>query len=354
MKNGADMFVEPILQVEDLVVEYPVGRGRKVHAVSGVSFSIARGETFGLVGESGCGKSSVARTIMQLPSATSGRVVLDGIDLAALEIKRLQRLRQQFQLVFQDPVAALNPRRKIGKSIGMPLQEMAGLSRDEISTRVRQMMESVGLDPDRNYDRLPFQLSGGQCQRAGIARALISAPQLLVCDEPVSSLDVSVQAQIINLLQDLKAEYGLAMLFISHDLAVVKHICDRVAVMYLGKFCEVASAEQLYQAPAHPYTRALLSAIPVPDPGQPPTTLDICTGELPSATEPPSGCRFRTRCPHAEERCTQAVPELRELNPGHRVACHFPLVRDQVDSTEETTGESQIATAVSDWEGVGI
>ena len=324
MKQNEQQSVEPLLQIEDLVVEYAAGRKRKVHAVSGVSFDIARGETFGLVGESGCGKSSVAKAIMQLPPPTSGRTLLNDTDLTKTNSNELSLLRQQFQMVFQDPVASLNPRRKIGESIEAPLRTTNGLNQAERCERVRQMLDCVGLDPDQYYDRLPFQLSGGQCQRVSIARALITAPQLLICDEPVSSLDVSIQAQIINLLRDLKSSYHLSMLFISHDLAVVKNICDRVAVMYLGQLCEIATAEQLFRAPAHPYTRALLSAIPRPDPNRPHLKIDIMPGELPSATDPPSGCRFRTRCPRAKANCAQSTPALRELSSGHQVACHYP------------------------------
>ncbi len=328
MKQNKGLLTEPLLQVEDMVVEYAAGRNRKVHAVSGVSFDIARGETFGLVGESGCGKSSVAKAIMQLPKPTSGKVLLNSVDLTKMNRQELRLLRQQFQMVFQDPVASLNPRCKIGKSIEAPLRATRTSAKDQRHEQVRKMLESVGLDSEQYHDRLPFQLSGGQCQRASIARALICNPQLLVCDEPVSSLDVSVQAQIINLLRDLKTEYGLSMLFISHDLAVVKNICDRVAVMYLGHLCEVASTENLYQHPAHPYTRALLSAIPHPDPELPPIKIDILPGELPSATEPPPGCRFHTRCPRAQSGCVSLPPVLRELGPGHQVACHYPYLEE--------------------------
>jgi peptide/nickel transport system ATP-binding protein len=328
MKQNKGLLTEPLLQVEDMVVEYAAGRNRKVHAVSGVSFDITRCETFGLVGESGCGKSSVAKAIMQLPKPTSGKVLLNGVDLTELSPHELRLLRQKFQMVFQDPVASLNPRCKIGKSIEAPLRAARTSAKDQRHEQVRKMLESVGLDSEQYHDRLPFQLSGGQCQRASIARALICNPQLLVCDEPVSSLDVSVQAQIINLLRDLKTEYGLSMLFISHDLAVVKNICDRVAVMYLGHLCEVASTEKLYQHPAHPYTRALLSAIPHPDPELPPIKIDILPGELPSATEPPPGCRFHTRCPRAQSGCVSLPPVLRELGPGHQVACHHPYLEE--------------------------
>lgn len=325
MKQDKTIPAEPFLQVEDLVVEYPAGPSRRVHAVSGVSFNIARGETFGLVGESGCGKSSVARALMQLPAPTSGTVRLNSEDLTRLQSKKLRMLRSQFQMVFQDPVASLNPRRTIGKSVEAPLRAMKIINNKQRRTRVYEMLESVGLDPEQYLDRLPFQLSGGQCQRVSIARALITKPQILICDEPVSSLDVSVQAQIINLLRDLKESHGLSMLFISHDLAVVKNICDRVAVMYLGHICEIAPVEKLYRASAHPYTRALLGAIPRPDPQLPPVKIDILSGELPSAINPPSGCRFRTRCPRAQADCARTSPALHDLGDGQQVACHFPL-----------------------------
>jgi peptide/nickel transport system ATP-binding protein len=315
-----------LLNIEDLVVEFPASGGRTVHAVSGVFLDIRRNETLGLVGESGCGKSSLARAIMQIPPPTSGRVLLDGVDLAAISGSQLKEMRRRFQMIFQDPVSSLNPSRSVGESIAAPLLSLGGTDKAERTRRTREMMAAVGLDPERHYGRRPRQLSGGQCQRGGIARALITGPQLLVCDEPVSSLDVSVQAQILNLLRDIKAEYGLAMLFIAHDLAVVKNICDRVAVMYLGRICEVAPCAGLYADPAHPYTRALLDAVPRPDPGYSNPETGMLPGELPSPLDPPCGCRFRTRCPHAQERCSTVQPELREIAPGHAVACHYPLL----------------------------
>jgi peptide/nickel transport system ATP-binding protein len=336
MKQNKPLTTEPVLQIDDLVVEYAAGRNRKVHAVSGVSFNIGRGETFGLVGESGCGKSSVAKAIMQLPPPTSGRILLNGADLTILNRHELRACRQKFQMVFQDPISSLNPRSKIGRSIEATLRPIKTIDKDQRHKRVRQILDSVGLDPKQYYDRLPFQLSGGQCQRVSIARALISNPQLLICDEPVSSLDVSVQAQIINLLRDLKTTYGLSMLFISHDLAVVKNICDRVAVMYLGHLCEIAPSEKLYSKPFHPYTRALLSAIPQPDPQLLPPSVNILPGELPSATDPPSGCRFRTRCPRAQAECALSVPPLRELHTGHQVACHYPHFNEDKEIDKPT------------------
>jgi peptide/nickel transport system ATP-binding protein len=277
------------------------------------------------VGESGCGKSSLARAIMQIPPPTSGRVLLDGVDLPQIRGSRLKEARRRFQMIFQDPVSSLNPSRTIGESIAAPLRSLGGMDKTERTHRTREMMTAVGLDPERHFGRRPRQLSGGQCQRVGIARALITGPQLLVCDEPVSSLDVSVQAQILNLLRDIKESCGLAMLFIAHDLAVVKNVCDRVAVMYLGRICEVAPCEVLYATPAHPYTRALLDAVPRPDPGYSIPEIGLLHGELPSPLDPPRGCRFRSRCPRAEASCVTELPELREVGAGHFVACHFPV-----------------------------
>lgn len=313
---------EPFLRVEDLVVKFPAARRQKVHAVSGVSFDLAKGETLGLVGESGCGKSTLARAIMQLPGPASGRVILDGEELTAIDAVRLRILRSRFQMIFQDPVSSLNPSRTAGASIEAPLLAVGHYGREERSHRAKGMMAAVGLDPDRYYDRRPHQLSGGQCQRVSIARALMTSPSFLICDEPVSSLDVSVQAQIISLLRKVKAEYGLSILFISHDLAVVKNVSDRVAVMYMGRFCELAPCEDLYRAPAHPYTKALLEAVPCPDPRHPLPETGMLSGELPSAINLPSGCCFHTRCPHATAHCTAVQPELRQIAPGHLVACH--------------------------------
>lgn len=323
MNNGA--VLTSLLQIEKLVVEFPAAQHRKVHAVSGVSFEIHQGETLGLVGESGCGKSSLARAIMQIPPPTSGKVRLGDLDLTQLHGNQLKELRSRFQMIFQDPASSLNPSRAVGESIAMPLRFMGGISATERVRRTREMMTAVGLDPEQYYGSRPHQLSGGQCQRAGIARALISNPHLLVCDEPVSSLDVSVQAQILNLLHDIKAEYGLTMLFIAHDLAVVKNICDRVAVMYLGRIGEIAPCEEFFVAPAHPYTRVLMDAVPHPDPGHLVTDIGMLPGERPSPLAPPGGCSFHTRCPYAQARCALEQPELRKLNNVHSVACHYPL-----------------------------
>ena len=313
-----------LLGVDDLVVEYSVG-GQTVHAVSGVSFEIARGDTLGLVGESGCGKSSLARAIVRLIDLRSGRVRFDGQDLTALRGEALRRIRQRVQMVFQDPIASLNPRRRIGDIIGEPLVIAGVADRAERERRVHAVMHAVGLDPDTVSARLPHEFSGGQCQRVCIARALVLEPQLLVCDEPVSSLDVSIRAQILNLLEQMKARYGLTMLFVAHDLAVVKAVSDRVAVMYLGKLCEVADATSLFLAPRHPYTVALLAAIPLPDPDAP-RSRAVPIGEPPSPIAPPSGCRFRTRCPRADALCEREEPRLREVRPRHHVACHHPML----------------------------
>ena len=258
---------EALLHIEDLVVEFPAAQGRKVHAVSGVSLHIGAGETLGLVGESGCGKSSLARAIMQIPPPVSGRVLLEGVDLTGIHGRELRELRSSFQMVFQDPSASLNPVRSIGESVELPLRAAGFEKSCDVRKMARDALSSVGLDPEQHFTRKPAALSGGQCQRVCIARALISRPKLLVCDEPVSSLDVSVQAQIINLLRELKASHGLSLLFISHDLAVVKNISDRIAVMYLGRLCEMAPCADFFNAPLHPYSSALIAAIPRPDPG---------------------------------------------------------------------------------------
>ena len=318
-------MTETVLRVEDLVVAFRQQGGQTLRAVDGVSLEVARGETLGLVGESGCGKSSLARAVIQLPRPASGQVLLDGEDLTQLRGAALRRARRKIQMIFQDPISSLNPRRRIGETVAQPLRIIGRGDRATQREAAHAMLAAVGLDPDQAFERLPHQFSGGQCQRISIARALIVEPEFLICDEPVSALDVSVQAQILNLLRDMRARYGLTMLFISHDLAVVKNICDRVAVMYLGKLCETAPSEDLYRAPAHPYTAALLSAIPVPDVNQPPRAVALVPGELPSPTNPPSGCRFRTRCPRADAKCAEVIPLAQEIAPGHHVACHYPL-----------------------------
>jgi peptide/nickel transport system ATP-binding protein len=315
-----------LLRVEDLVVEFKAAGGRRVHAVSGISLDVAEGETLGLVGESGCGKSTTGRAIMQLPRPGSGRVVFDGRDLAKLSGAELRRARPSLQMVFQDPISSLNPRRRVRDIVADPLVISGRGDAASRQARVQSVLDAVGLDADGAMSRRPHEFSGGQCQRICIARALVLEPKLLICDEPVSSLDVSVQAQILNLLEDMKARYGLTMVFISHDLAVVKNVSDRIAVMYLGKLCEVASSEDLHRQPAHPYTATLLAAVPVPDPAVPTLRSETRTAEPPSATAPPPGCRFHTRCPRARDRCRSEEPKVREMAPAHFAACHYPLL----------------------------
>jgi peptide/nickel transport system ATP-binding protein len=330
---------DALVRAEDLTVEFPVGRrGLKVHAVSGVSLDVLEGETLGLVGESGCGKSTTGRAIMQLPPPTSGRVLFEGRDLTELSGEELRKVRPSLQLIFQDPISSLNPRRKVGDIVAEPLRIWGRGNEEERAKVVDEVLDAVGLDPAASRDRRPHQFSGGQCQRICIARALVLDPKVIICDEPVSALDVSVQAQILNLLEEMKARYGLTLVFIAHDLAVVKNVSDRIVVMYLGKLCEVAPPDGLYTRPAHPYTAALLSAIPVPDPKAStriPTTL---SGELPSPMSPPSGCRFRTRCPRAEARCAEEEPVLRPVlgSSDHYVACHFPLIEAADAATRVT------------------
>jgi peptide/nickel transport system ATP-binding protein len=322
-----------LLRVENLVVDFPAGPGRHVSAVANVSFDVAERETLGLVGESGCGKSTTARAVIQLPKPTDGKVMFAGHELTALSGERLRVVRPQMQIVFQDPISSLNPRRRVGDIVGAPLEIWGRGSEAERRARVDEVLEAVGLDPDVARDKRPHEFSGGQCQRICIARALVLEPQLVICDEPVSALDVSVQAQILNLLEDLKQRYGLTLIFITHDLAVVKNVSDRVAVMYLGKICEVAAPDQLYANPAHPYTAALLSSIPAPDPEAPAGSAELTAGDLPSPLAPPSGCRFRTRCPRAQELCAVEEPQTREVAAGQFVACHFPLVGEQAPAT---------------------
>jgi peptide/nickel transport system ATP-binding protein len=334
---------EVVLDVQNLVVEFKSGRQR-VQAVSGVTFQVRQGETLGLVGESGCGKSTTGRTLVQVQPATSGAIVYQGTDLNGMRGKQLRQLRTKIQMIFQDPISSLNPRRRIKDIVAEPLVIWKRGTKEERAVKVRAMLEAVGIDPDVAGDRLPSEFSGGQCQRISIARALMADPDLLICDEPVSALDVSVQAQILNLLADLKEKFQLTMVFIAHDLAVVKNVSDRVAVMYLGKLVEIAESDELYRAAAHPYTEALLASIPEPDPDHV-SGHKALTGELPSPLNPPSGCRFRTRCPYAQERCAAEEPLLREVAPGHQVACHFPVgeASDQVappPTTAATEGTS--------------
>ena len=321
---------EALLEVQNLVKHFPVGGGMfrgpsaVVRAVDDVSFSIARGETVGLVGESGCGKTTTGRCILQLERATSGRILFEGVDLTTLDGAALRAFRRKVQVIFQDPYSSLNPRMTIGQILAEPLK-VHGIVRDPSArqARVKELCEQVGLLP-QHARRYPHQLSGGQRQRVGIARALAMEPSLIICDEPVSALDVSIQAQIINLLEDLQRRLGLTYLFIAHDLSVVRHISDRVAVMYLGRIVELADRAALYEDPLHPYTRALLSAVPIPDPDVEATReRTVLKGEVPSPLKPPSGCVFHPRCPIAVDRCTAEIPPLREIKPGHWAACHL-------------------------------
>jgi peptide/nickel transport system ATP-binding protein len=320
--GNAHLRPEPtLLKVENLVVEYGAGPNR-VHAVSDVSFDLRRGETLGLVGESGCGKSTLARAVLQLCRSTGGKVVFDGVDLTATDGERLRRLRRRAQIIFQDAIASLNPRRRVGDIVAEPLIIGGVKDAAQRERRVREVLLAVGLDPDLVMGRRPHEFSGGQCQRISIARTLVLEPDLVICDEPVSALDVSIRAQILNLLEDMKTRYGLTLIFIAHDLAVVKAVSDRVAVMYLGKLCEIGAAEQVFAHPAHPYTSMLLQAIPLADPNAL-VSEGVVRGEPPSPIAPPSGCRFRTRCALAEARCAKEEPAMREIRAGQFVACHF-------------------------------
>jgi oligopeptide transport system ATP-binding protein len=317
-----------LLEVRHLVKHFAVGGGffggpaGLVRAVDDVSFAIKRGETLGLVGESGCGKTTTGRCILQLERPTSGQVIFEGRDLSGLDLNEMRPIRRRMQVIFQDPYASLNPRMTVGQIVAEPIA-VHGLIPNARARRerVRELLHRVGLLP-QHADRYPHQLSGGQRQRVGIARALAVEPKLIVCDEPVSALDVSIQAQIINLLEDLQAELGLTYLFIAHDLAVVRHISDRVVVMYLGKIVEVADRIELYERPLHPYTQALLAAVPIPDPQvEASRARPVLGGEVPSPLNPPSGCVFHPRCPIAVEKCRGEIPPLREITPGHWAAC---------------------------------
>ncbi|MCR2799317.1 ATP-binding cassette domain-containing protein [Microbacterium sp. zg-Y818] len=321
---SVDSKSEVRLAVEDLVVEYATRAGT-VYAVSQVSFELKAGETLGVVGESGCGKSTMARAVLQLPAPKSGSVTFEGADLTTMSAEQVRRLRPELQMVFQDPVSSLNPRRTVRQIVAEPLTIWRRGTRAERMVRADEMLRAVGLNPDDYGDRKPTQLSGGQCQRVAIARALVAGAKVLVCDEPVSSLDVSLRATVLNMLEDLQAEFDLSILFIAHDLAVVKNISDRVMVMYLGKVVEVGDSESLYASPAHPYTLALLESIPEPDPFAPEPRAAIA-GDPPSPVNPPSGCRFRTRCPLAQPICAEIEPALTPVSETHSVACHFPLI----------------------------
>ncbi len=321
---------EVLLRVDNLVKHFPIKQGiiiqktiGAVHAVDGVSFNIHKGETLGLVGESGCGKSTTGRTILQLYRPTAGHVYYGDIDLTEVDGEELRKMRRKMQMIFQDPYASLNPRMTVGEIIGEPLVIHHLADKKGTQSRVEELLELVGLSA-KFYNRFPHEFSGGQRQRIGVARALALNPDLIVCDEPISALDVSIQAQVVNLLEDLQKEFTLTYLFIAHDLSMVRHISDRVAVMYLGVIMELATRYDLYNDPLHPYTQALLSAVPIPDPiVEEKRKRTVLEGDVPSPVNPPSGCRFRTRCPLAVEICAQVKPEFREVKPAHWVACHL-------------------------------
>lgn len=324
------MSDDVLVRVENLVKYFPIRRGiliqrqiGAVHAVDGISFDIRRGETMGLVGESGCGKSTAGRTMLALYPPTAGRTLIHGQDIYRLKGPDLLAIRRKAQMIFQDPYASLNPRWTVNAIVGEPLW-VHGLAQGQAQTaRVRELLQLVGLNP-MFINRYPHEFSGGQRQRIGIARALASEPDFIICDEPISALDVSIQAQVVNLLEDLQDKLGLTYLFIAHDLSMVRHICNRVAVMYLGKIVELASKDELYTHPLHPYTQALLSAVPIPDPqAERKRKRIILSGDVPSPVKPPPGCRFHTRCPIAAERCREQPPEWREATSGHWVACHL-------------------------------
>lgn len=322
--------VEPLIQVRNLTKYFPVTKGivlqRKtgdVRAVDGISFEISVRETLGLVGESGCGKTTAGRTMLGLYPATSGSVLIDGIDVCKADNRQMLVIRRKAQMIFQDPFASLNPRWTVNAIVSEPIR-VHGLAKTEKerSEQVRELMSLVGLS-GRLINRFPHEFSGGQRQRIGVARALASRPSFIVCDEPISALDVSIQAQVVNLLEELQDQLGLTYLFIAHDLSMVRHICDRVAVMYLGKIVELADRDELYENPLHPYTQALLSAVPIPDPKKDRMRKRIIlSGDVPSPINPPGGCRFHPRCPIAKDRCSQVDPEWRQHTPGHWIACH--------------------------------
>jgi len=318
-----------LLRVSNLVKHFPIMRGfiqkqvGAVRAVDSISFDVKRGETLGLVGESGCGKSTTGRSILQLYRPTAGEVLFDGVDLVKTKGEELRKMRRKMQMIFQDPYASLNPRMTVGEIVGEPLLVHHISNEKETNERVKQLLELVNLNPSF-ATRYPHEFSGGQRQRIGVARALALQPSFIVCDEPISALDVSIQAQVVNLLEELQEKFNLTYLFIAHDLSMVRHISDRVAVMYLGVIVELATRDELYSKPLHPYSQALLSAVPIPDPMAEATRQrTILEGDVPSPANPPSGCRFRTRCPIAEAVCAESRPEFREIKPGHFVACFF-------------------------------
>lgn len=318
-----------LLHVDNLMMHFPIRRGvfqrqvGAVRAVDGVSFDVTRGETLGLVGESGCGKSTTGRTILQLYKPTAGDVTFEGVNLVNLKGEQMRKMRRKIQMIFQDPYASLNPRMTVGQLVGEPLMVHNVATGAEINARVSHLLELVKLNP-AFITRYPHEFSGGQRQRIGIARALALQPSFVICDEPISALDVSIQAQVVNLLEELQEQFHLTYLFIAHDLSMVKHISDRIAVMYLGVIMELATRDELHSKPLHPYTQALLSAVPIPDPiADAKRERTILKGDVPSPANPPSGCRFRTRCPIAEGICAESRPDFREIRPGHFVACFF-------------------------------
>jgi oligopeptide/dipeptide ABC transporter ATP-binding protein len=325
--NGKIDNIMPLLEVKNLTKYFPIKKGilsrtvGEVKAVDGVSFTLEKGKTLGLVGESGCGKTTVGRSLLRLLEPTSGEVIVNGKDLLAMDKEELRKMRASLQIIFQDPFSSLDPRMSVGEIIAEPIRNHLRSSRAEIKERVAYLMDRVGLHADQ-MSRYPHEFSGGQRQRIGIARALALNPLLIVCDEPVSALDVSIQAQVMNLLAQLQEQMDLSYLFIAHDLSVVEHISDRVAVMYLGRIVEVASDQDLYEKPLHPYTQALLSAVPIPDPDIHKQRI-ILEGDVPSPLRPPSGCAFHTRCPAKEDRCSRERPELTDVGNDHLVACHM-------------------------------
>jgi oligopeptide/dipeptide ABC transporter ATP-binding protein len=343
----------PLVEAEHLKVFFPIKSGllfdrevARVHAVNDVTLSIGEGETVGLVGESGCGKTTISRTIMRLLDSTEGAIRFRGEEITKAGRKQMEPLRRQMQMVFQDPFASLNPRKRVGQIIGMPLQ-LHGTDRKQVEPRVRELLDLVGLHPE-HINRFPHEFSGGQRQRIGVARALALEPRLIVLDEPVSALDVSVQAQIINLLDDLQDDFGLTYLFVAHDLSVVRHVSDRIAVMYLGKLMELSPSEELYTKPIHPYTSALLSAIPIPDPEENRRRERlVVSGEPPNPINPPSGCVFHPRCPRATEICREVEPPLARYPNGHLAACHHPL-SVSADEIKSATKDSSSPLSAGD------
>jgi oligopeptide/dipeptide ABC transporter ATP-binding protein len=335
--SSRDGTAEPLLEVRDLVKHFPISRGivirrsiGAVRAVDGVSFEVRPGETLGIVGETGCGKSTTARLIMRLLEATGGEVRFEGQDITHLKGARLKAVRRKMQMIFQDPYSSLNPRKTVGSIVAEPFV-IHGLEQGngERKRAVQALMETVGLNPE-HYNRYPHEFSGGQRQRIGVARALALKPKLLIADEPVSALDVSIQAQVLNLLRDMQRDFGLTLIFIAHDLSVVRHMCDRVAVMYLGKIVEIGPNDALFNFPRHPYTGGLLAAVPVADPSRRGEQRVLLSGDVPSPANPPSGCRFHTRCPKAQERCSIDEPLLEDKGTGTLAACHFPLTTEEI------------------------